>query len=55
MTKRSLTIAGHVVDDRRRPVGKATITRKGKVVGESGDGGLFEVELAAPGDREALT
>jgi hypothetical protein len=48
-------IAGHVLDKNQRPVGKVKITRKGKVVAESGSDGFFSVTLAKAEGRVALT
>jgi hypothetical protein len=49
------SIMGHVLDDRGRPVGKARISREGKVVGESGENGFFTVPVPRPSSRVALT
>lgn len=49
------TIAGHVLDRDKRPVGKVKIMLKGKVVAESGSDGFFSVTLARAAERVALT
>jgi hypothetical protein len=48
-------IAGHVLNKDRRPVAKAKILLKGKVVAESGKDGFFSVALAKAETRVALT
>jgi hypothetical protein len=48
-------IAGQIVDNNGRPVGKVKISLKGKVVGESGSDGFFSVILARTEPRVALT
>lgn len=49
------TIAGRVVDNNLRPVGKVKISLKGKTVAESGKDGFFAVSLAKAESRIALT
>jgi hypothetical protein len=48
-------IVGHVLDRNRRPVAKAKISLKGKVVAESRKDGFFSVDLAKAESRVALT
>jgi len=48
-------ISGRVLDNNRRPVAKAKISLKGKVVAESDDAGFFSVALAKAESRVALT
>jgi len=50
-----VTIAGHVLDSNRRPVGKARVSFKGKEVAESRSDGFFSVTLEKPESRLALT
>jgi hypothetical protein len=48
-------IIGHVVDNNRRPVAKATISLNGNVIGESDNNGFFSVKTPADQDRLAIT
>jgi len=48
-------IAGRVLDNTGRPVGRVSITRGDAVVAESGVDGTFSVDLGAPEPRVALT
>lgn len=48
-------IAGQVVDNGGQPVSKATISLKGKVVGESANDGTFSITLARSESPVALT
>lgn len=49
------TIAGRVIDNNRRPVGKVKISLKGKVVAESEKDGSFSAPLPKAEGRIALT
>jgi len=51
----SSTIAGHVLNNERRPVGKVKISLKGKVVAETRDDGSFEVRIPKAEPRVAMT
>lgn len=51
----SSKIAGHVLDNNRRPVAKVKIFLKGKAVAESGSDGSFSVNLPRAGSRVAIT
>ena len=48
-------IAGHVLDNNQRPVGKVKVSMKGKTVAESANDGSFSVSLAKVDSRVALT
>ncbi len=51
----SSIIAGHVIDNNRRPVSKVKISLEGKIIAESGNDGFFSVAVAKDETRLALT
>jgi len=49
------TISGRVIDNQRRPAGKVKILLRGRVIGETGNDGLFSVVAPRAESRLALT